>query len=55
MENSVTRTINDLQGLEIETFQIEELDGLGLDAAQDFALDSIDITLCSSTTSSSCG
>jgi len=54
MENSVTRTINDLQGLEIETFQIEELDGLGLDAAQDMLAD-IDITLCSSTTSSSCG
>ena len=40
MEESVTRMIKDLQGIEIEMFLIEELDGLALDGAQDLALDS---------------
>jgi thiazolylpeptide-type bacteriocin precursor len=43
------RIIDDLQGLEIETFKIEELDGLDVNAAE------VKISLCSSTTSSSCG
>jgi hypothetical protein len=46
-------SINDVQGLEIETFKIEELSTLDLNAAAELA--SIDISLCSSTTSSSCG
>jgi hypothetical protein len=51
MINEKTNAIDDLQGLEIETFKIEELDRLDVDAA---TLD-LTISLCSSTTSSSCG
>jgi thiazolylpeptide-type bacteriocin precursor len=51
--NQEVQIINtDLQGLEIETFKVEELTELDVNAA---ALDSISISLCSSTTSSSCG
>jgi thiazolylpeptide-type bacteriocin precursor len=39
----------DLQGLEIETFKIEELSDLDVNVAE------VKISLCSSTTSSSCG
>ena len=48
-ESTITpNSINDLQGLEIETFKVEELDGLDVDAG-------LSLSLCSSTTSSSCG
>ena len=43
--------INDLQGLEIETFQIEELHSLDVNAASA----SLKISLCSSTCSATCG
>jgi hypothetical protein len=39
-------TIGDLQGLEIDTFEVEELGSFDVDA-------SVDVSLCSSTTSSS--
>jgi|GEM_PF-2330070 len=41
--------IDDLQGLELETFKIEEIDQLDMDVAE------VKISACSSTTSSSCG
>ncbi len=47
-----TRIADDLQGLEIETFKIEELDQLDVNAA---AAADVTVSLCSSTTSSSCG
>jgi thiazolylpeptide-type bacteriocin precursor len=47
-----TATVDDVQGLEIETFKIEELTELDVNAA--VAAD-LTISLCSSTTSSSCG
>lgn len=40
----------DLQDLSIETFQIDELSNLEVDAAVD-----VSVSLCSSTCSSSCG
>ena len=40
--------VDDLQGLEIDTFKVEELDQLEVDATWS-------VSLCSSTTSSSCG
>lgn len=43
-----TVMIDDAQGLEIETFKIEELDELDVNAA-------LSLSLCSSTCSSSCG
>ena len=48
-EIEASRNINDLQGLEIETFKIEELAELDVNAAE------VSVSLCSSTTSSSCG
>ncbi len=47
-EVEVSRNVNDLQGLEIETFKVEELDELDVNAA-------LNLSLCSSTTSASCG
>jgi len=47
-ETEATNPIDDLQGLELETFKVEQLDDLEVDA-------SLRISACSSTTSSSCG
>lgn len=48
--NQVTNktAVDDLQGLEIDTFRVEELDQLDVDAAD------VTVSLCSSTTSSTC-
>ena len=51
MNQVIQTTIDDVQGLEIETFKIEELNELDVNAA---AAD-VTISLCSSTTSSCCG
>jgi thiazolylpeptide-type bacteriocin precursor len=53
MSQEVQTVNNDLEGLEIETFKIEELTELDLNAAA--AAADVSISLCSSTTSSSCG
>jgi hypothetical protein len=45
---AASEQINDLQALEIDTFQLEEVSDLGVDA-------NLSITTTSSTTSSSCG
>jgi len=47
-EIETPKVIDDLQGLELETFKIEEINDLDVDA-------SLSISACSSTTSSSCG
>lgn len=44
----------DLQDLSIETFEIDELSNLEVDAATAAASD-VSVSLCSSTCSSSCG
>jgi hypothetical protein len=48
IQNHDATAVDDLQGLEIDTFKVEELDQLEVDAT-------LSISLCSSTTSSSCG
>lgn len=52
-DNTISQTtskavVDDLQGLEIDTFRVEELDQLDVDAS------SVNVSICSSTTSSTC-
>lgn len=53
MQSNVASANADMQELTIETFEIDELSQLDVNAAA--YLEDIDISLCSSTCSSSCG
>jgi hypothetical protein len=51
MEKSIALATSDLQELEIETFQVESLDEIGVNAGAV----TVNLYTTSSTTSSSCG